>query len=68
MSDNDKQIVKIATNFVLAILKHGEPTGEALSDIYKISNGNKKLLLEHLKAIHGIIGKAIGILGGNKDE
>lgn len=68
MSDNDKQIVKIATNFVFAILKYGEPTGEVLSDIYEISNGNKELLLEHLKAIHSIIGKAIRILGGNKDE
>lgn len=68
MSDNDKQIVKVSTNFVLAILNRGELTGEVLSDIYEISTGNKKVLLEHLRAIHSIIGKAIEILGENEDE
>lgn len=66
MSDNDKQIVKVATNFVLAILNYGEPTSEALIEIYKINSGNKKVLLEHLKAINSITGKAIKVLGGSK--
>ena len=68
MSNDDKQIVKIAMNFVHAILSYGEPTPEGLSELYEISKGNKKVLLSHLKAINEITGKAIKALGGVKND
>lgn len=68
MNNDDKQIVEVAMNFVLAILSYKKPTTEGLSELYEINKGNKKVLLSHLKAINSITGKAIKALGGNEDE
>lgn len=68
MSEKDKKIISTAYSFVISILSYGESTVEGINELYKIKNGDKKLLLEHLKAINSIIGDAIKLLGGKKDE
>lgn len=68
MSNEDNQIISTAYNFVISILSYGEPTPESLNELYEIKNGNKELLLEHLKAINSITGDAIKLLGSEKDE
>ena len=42
-----------------------EPTAEGLYDLMEVRSGNKKVMLEHLKAIHSIFGKAINELKGS---
>lgn len=68
MTEQDKQIILTAYGFVISILSYGEPTTEGINELYKIKNGDKKVLLEHLKAINSITGDAIKLLGGKKDE
>ena len=63
MDKEEKQIVQTAFGFVRAILSYGEPSVEALAELLEIKSGNKKILLEHLKAINNIISDAIKILG-----
>lgn len=65
MSDEEKRIVEVATNFVKTILEKNINM-YSLNDLYEISLGNKDVLLGHLKAINNIIMKAIEILGGKK--
>lgn len=65
MSDEEKKIVEVATNFVKTILEKNINM-YSLNDLYEISLGNKDVLLGHLKAINNIIMKAIEILGGKK--
>lgn len=65
MNDDEKRIVEIATNFVKTILEKNINM-YSLNDLYEISQGNKDVLLGHLKAINNIIMKAIEILGGKK--
>ena len=62
MSDEEKRIVEVATNFVKIILKENI-NSYSLTDLYEISLGNKDVLLNHLRAIDKIIVKAIEILG-----
>lgn len=62
MSEEEKRIVEIATNFVKTILEKNINM-YSLNDLYEISLGNKDVLLDHLKAINNIIMKAIEILG-----
>ena len=66
MNDDKKRIVEVATNFVKIILEKNINM-YSLDELYEINQGNKDVLLDHLKAISNIIMKAIGILGG-KDE
>ena len=66
MTEDEKVILKTAYNFVLSILSSGEPTTEAIYEIIELKQGNKELLLEHLKAINSITGNAIKILGGKE--
>lgn len=68
MSKEEKQIVSTAYHFVIAILSYGEPTMENISELFEIQNGNKKVLLEHLKAINSISDKAIKILGDVEND
>ena len=50
----------MAIHFLRLILKNdGEYTSEGLSELYEVENGNKKVILEHLKAIYNIIGRGI---------
>lgn len=52
--------VDVAIHFLECILGNkGEPTINAIADLYEIHNGNKKVILEHLQAIYNIIGHAI---------
>ncbi len=50
--------VKTAIGFIELIIGN-EPTAEGLSELFEIHQGNKKVILEHLKAINTIISKAI---------
>lgn len=68
MNNNDEKIVNVATNLIIAILNYGEVKIPDLLALHEITIGNKKMLLEHLKAVNNITGKAIEILGGNKNE
>lgn len=52
--------LKVSIHFLELILSNGgEVTAQGLSELYEVQQGNKKLILEHLKAINSIIGKAI---------
>jgi len=53
-----KKESELAKSFVISILSQN-PTVYGLSDVYEINGGNKKMLLEHLKAIANIMNKAI---------
>ena len=66
MSDEEKRIVEVATNFVKTILSKNINIDSA-NELYEINNGNKDVILEHLVAINKITKKAIEILGV-KDE
>ena len=66
MSDEEKRIVEVATNFVNTILSKNINIDSA-NELYEINNGNKDVLLGHLIAINKITKKAIDILGV-KDE
>lgn len=62
--------VELAKKFVLLILdNNGEATIESMKDILAINSGDEKILLVHLKAIVGIMNKAIKELekGGNNE-
>lgn len=63
MIKENKQVINTAYSFVTAILSYGDPTAEAFNELCEINNGNKKVLLKHLKAIDSIISDAIKILG-----
>ena len=61
--------LKTSINLLCYILGgNQEPTINAIADLYEIQNGNKKIILKHLKAIHKIFGKAIDELEGVDKE
>lgn len=61
--------LKTSINLLCYILGgNHEPTIDAIADLYEIQNGNKKIILEHLKAIYKIFGKAIEELEGKDKE
>lgn len=61
--------LKTAINLLCYILGgNHEPTIDSIADLYEIQNGNKKIILEHLKAIHKIFGKAIDDLEGKDNK
>ena len=54
------EYVDCAKTFVNTILNNnGDITLEGLRDIYEIQNGNKDVLVEHIKAIRNIMNKAL---------
>lgn len=56
MSDD----LQLSIYFLECILQNNENfTVRGLSDLYEIKNGNKKVILEHLKAVSNIINRAI---------
>lgn len=61
--------VKVALHFLELILNNnGEMTSNGLTDLFEIKQGNKKVILQHLKAINSIISKAINdIENGGKE-
>lgn len=54
--------LKISINFIEKILGGSDISLEAMSELYEIKNGNKKVIYEHLIAINDIISKAIKYL------
>lgn len=57
--------LQISIHFLELILQNnGNITENGLFDLFEIKNGNKKVILKHLKAIHNILGRAIKELEG----
>lgn len=54
--------LKTSINFIVKILGGSDVSPEAISELYEIQNGNKKVIYEHLIAINDIISKAIKYL------
>lgn len=50
--------LRVALSFIEAILSYNL-TPDGISDLLEIHQGNKKIILGHLKAINRITGKAI---------
>lgn len=60
------EYVKIAISFVIKILQNNDnPTTEGLYEIFEIQNGNKKIIIEHIKSIRNIMNKALEELEGS---
>lgn len=64
MSNETQTAIHLLT---LILGGQAEPTTDGLYDLMQVKSGNKKVILEHLKAIHSIFGKAIKDLEGDKD-
>lgn len=61
MSDD----LQLSIHFLECILQNNENfTVQGLTDLYEIKHGNKKVILEHLKAVSNIINRAIKELEG----
>ena len=61
--------LEASKNMVITILmNNGYPTADAIYEIFDIKRGNKEVLLNHLKAIHSIMGDAINELEGETNE
>lgn len=60
------EYVKIAISLVIKILQNNDnPTNEGLHEIFEIQRGNKKIIIEHIKAIRDIMDKALKELEGS---
>jgi hypothetical protein len=63
MSDD----LQLSIHFLECILQNGENcTAQGLSELFEIKNGNKKIILKHLKAITNIMSRAINELEGDE--
>lgn len=57
---------EIAISLIIKILQNnGNPTSEAIYDLLEIQSGNKKVIIEHIKAIKNIMNKALEELEGS---
>ena len=55
------EYVKIAISLVIKILQNNDnPTNEGLHEIFEIQRGNKKIIIEHIKAIRDIMEEELG--------
>lgn len=60
------EYVKTAISLVIKILQNNDnPTNEGLHEIFEIQRGNKKIIIEHIKAIRDIMNKALKELEGS---
>ena len=60
------EYVKTAISLITKILQNNDnPTSEGLHEIFEIQNGNKKIIIEHIKAIKNIMSKALEELEGS---
>lgn len=60
------EYVKIAISFIIKILQNSDnPTSEAIYDLLEVQSGNKKVIIEHIKAIRNIMDKALEELEGS---
>lgn len=63
------EYVKTAVSLVIKILQNDRnPTSDALYEIFEIQNGNKKIIIEHIKAIKNIMKKALEELEQGSDS
>ena len=63
------EYVKIAISFITTILKNNSnPTSDAIYELFEIQNGNKKVIIEHIKAIRNIMDKALEELEGRDNN
>lgn len=61
--------LQASIHFLELILQNdGNITKNGLFDLFEIKNGNKKITLEHLKAITNIMNRAINELEGGNNE
>lgn len=60
--------LNVAISLLENILGNENATAEALSDLYEIKHGNKKVILGHLKAIVSIFDKAIDYLESEENN
>lgn len=57
--------LQLSIHFLECILQNNKNfTVGGLTDLYEIKHGNKKVILEHLKAVSNIINRAIKELEG----
>lgn len=60
------EYVKIAISFIIKILQNNDnPTSDAIYDLLEVQSGNKKVIIEHIKAIRNIMDKALEELEGS---
>lgn len=60
------EYVKIAISFITIILKNNSnPTSNAIYELFEIQSGNKKVIIEHIKAIRNIMDKPLEELEGS---
>lgn len=60
------EYVKTAISLVIKILQNNDnPTSKGLYEIFDIQRGNKKIIIEHIKAIKNIMDKALEELEGS---
>ena len=60
------EYVKTAISLVIKILQNNDnPASEGLYEIFDIQRGNKKIIIEHIKAIKNIMDKALEELEGS---
>lgn len=60
------EYVKTAISLVIKILQNNDnPTNEGLHEIFEIQRGNKKIIIEHIKAIRDFMDKALKELEGS---
>lgn len=63
------EYVKTAISLVIKILQNNDnPTSEGLYEIFEIQRGNKKIIIEHIKAIKNIMDKALEELEGSDSD
>lgn len=63
------EYVKTAISLVIKILQNNDnPTSEGLHEIFEIQRGNKKIIVEHIKAIRDIMDKALEELEGSDNN
>lgn len=60
------EYVKVAISLIIKILQNNDnPTSEAIYDLLEVQSGNKKVIIEHIKAIKNIMNKALEELEGS---
>lgn len=63
------EYVKIAISFIIKILQNNDnPTSESIYDLLEVQSGNKKVIIEHIKAIRNIMDKALEELEGRDNN
>ncbi len=60
------ECVKVAISLIIKILQNNDnPTSEAIYALLEVQSGNKKVIIEHMKAIKNIMNRALEELEGS---